>query len=908
MRSWLDWGDIRMDYLSFDLRLGDWDSKSGQGMAEVLQSPAGEGPRYPFKLDVDIDRIAKANQYSTSDAASLGRRLSMEIFAQQSQTLWYESYQIARERGRGLRLRLHIDSWELSRLPWEFLHDARRGDFLVFDPLVSVVRYLRLYASPPALRQGQRLKLLAVAASPKDQAQLDWRKEFSVLKEALDGLVKTRSVDLAFCEGATREALHMALAEHKPDVVHYVGHGAYSTERDLGVLLLQDEKGGSVPVTAHDAARLFRHYGVNLVFLNACETARGSWAGLAPALVRREIPAVLAMQWPVEDRAAIRFSRHFYQALASGRTIDECVSEGRVGAAAGGSDAMAWAAPVLFLRSGSGRLWSSENEAVAAGQATTGSAVHTGQDPCFKTHGPLNAADTDVMIDRPELRRALKLAQQPSITQYVAILSARQMGKTTLLFRLMELLKGRYPCAFVDLATMRDQGSGACFRYVAEQIATALKTSPWAGSRLPNASQVSDSVGLVGFLADLASCVTSDRLIVMVDEVGALNSEASDALFNALRSVFTQGRGPNPRLARYLFYFGGAVDLYTLTYGSNSPLNICEKIYLSEFSRTDVDRLVGVFHRLNVSVPDGISERIFYYTAGHPYLTMRMCALLHSYGSNQLSIAQVDTAAEEMIVDDDNIHHLVRELDRRPMERRQLARIAMDGEAVPFSRNNPVLASLEMLGALSPAQPAAMRNRLYERAVKQYLAQQTPDWRSGGVPLKRQEGVKQGAQYEVIARLRFDAEQKGGDTWVEYIRALFRLVPALSLYTNVRAGNARFAAVLAVNAEETGTYWQAFEPAIPVVRLDLSKGHSELNLQDIFKSARASRIKLVVVMLVGGGERTQEIIETVSGTKDGLSVAVLDDNSLGQLLTEHGDLELLLKRRILEARLRSLSG
>ncbi len=29
---------------------------------------------------------------------------------------------------RGLRLRLHIDSWELSRLPWEVLYDSRRGE------------------------------------------------------------------------------------------------------------------------------------------------------------------------------------------------------------------------------------------------------------------------------------------------------------------------------------------------------------------------------------------------------------------------------------------------------------------------------------------------------------------------------------------------------------------------------------------------------------------------------------------------------------------------------------------------------------------------------------------------------------------------------------------------------------
>ncbi len=138
-----------MDYISFDLRLGEWNPQTREGIAEVLQSPAGEGARYAFRLDVDIDAVASLTTMSEEMATRLGRRMAVSIFSQQSLTLWYESYQVARERNRGLRLRLHIDSWELSRLPWELLYDSRRGEFFVFDPLVSVVRYMRLYSPPP---------------------------------------------------------------------------------------------------------------------------------------------------------------------------------------------------------------------------------------------------------------------------------------------------------------------------------------------------------------------------------------------------------------------------------------------------------------------------------------------------------------------------------------------------------------------------------------------------------------------------------------------------------------------------------------------------------------------------------------------------------------------------------------
>ena len=97
------------------------------------------------------------------------------------------------------------------------------------------------------------------------------------------------------------------------------------------------------------------------VILNACESARGIWAGLAPTLVRADIPAVVAMQWPIEDRAAITFAKSFYRTLAAGRAIDECVSEGRVAIDTASPHSIMWAAPVLFIRSLDGQLWAPQS-------------------------------------------------------------------------------------------------------------------------------------------------------------------------------------------------------------------------------------------------------------------------------------------------------------------------------------------------------------------------------------------------------------------------------------------------------------------------------------------------------------------------------------------------------------------
>ncbi len=200
------------------------------------------------------------------------------------------------------------------------------------------------------------------------------------------------------------------------------------------------------PVAAADAARTFRRYSANLVVLNACETAQGAWAGLAPALVRADIPAVVAMQWPIEDRAAICFSRSFYRAWLRAKRWTNAWPRG-AWACTRPTAAPRLGLPGAFLRSLSGHLWAGQGPAAASvapavapeteagrprgGGARAGSLpASPAPDFIFSTRGPLlSSAGQELIVDRPELRRALRIAGQPSVTQYIAFLSARQTGR-----------------------------------------------------------------------------------------------------------------------------------------------------------------------------------------------------------------------------------------------------------------------------------------------------------------------------------------------------------------------------------------------------------------------------------------------------------------------------------------------
>jgi hypothetical protein len=911
-----------MDYLSFDLRLSEWSPVSRTGVAEVLQCVAGESSRYSFALDIEALSPGMRVERTNEEAAELGRKLFESVLYGQSLTLWHESYQIARERRRGVRLRLHVDPWALAQLPWELMYDRHRGEFLAFDPRVSIVRYIRLLAVPPTLRQSTQLRVVVAAASPDDLAALDWQREVHLLQGALRDLTSQDRIQVLVCDHLTRERLHSCLLEHSPDVFHFIGHADFDQATHQGYLLLEDERGSSDPLQAVEAARLLRRYGTSLVMLNACKTAQGAWAGLSPALVRAEVPAVVSMQWPVEDRAAAAFGHAFYQTLSLGRTIDECVAEARVRVNAATADPSDWGAPVLFLRSLSGQLWTQDviqRYEIGPGMPVAATrAVTRADDPerlrlsadqaYFKTRGPLaSPTDERLIIDRPELRRALRIAQQPAITQYIAFLSARQTGKTSLLFRLMDLLRTSYASVFIDLSVLGAQNARSCFRYVAFRLISEFRVMLGADLPIPETHDVETPVDFLEFLREMAALVPFPRILLLFDEVGALAPGVSDSFFNTLRTVFTQGRSPTDSLAKYLFAFSGAVDLYDLTFGSVSPLNICEKLYLRDFQLSDVATLVRGFGDLGIPVQEGAAKAIHRLTGGHPYLTMRLCALMEQAQVETVAAPQIEAAAQKMLVDDDNIRHVIRNLEMHPHERRRLRQI-LDGAEIPFSRNDPGLAMLEMIGVIRPTQPCEIRNELYRRALESYYTRQDGALDLSMVAQEPSESVE--AMYTRLRALRDQAlaergqaEWREGAAWSSYAAALFSMLPAFSLLPHEYADAEQYYIILAINDDvPEAKYWNAYQPGVLVSCGSLNGASAETTIERLVARAHAHHIRLAILMtpnLEDGQER-------YGGTRDGVTVIVIEDGEMSRLLEERADFEELVRSKILAARLRKI--
>lgn len=249
--------------------------------------------------------------------------------------------------GEGLRISLQFDDdadakW-LSTLPWEFLHDG--DDFLVArrDMLISRMPYRMERVSSPPLESVLRMLVIVSAPQDKSCAPLDAEKERDRILQAVDRLYVQQKMEVDFTDDATFETIQSYLNEKDYHIVHFTGHG--SEVEGQGYLVLENEDLTANKVGNQSIADLFAGRGIRLVVLSACESA-----DLADKLVRKGVPAVVAMQYSILDTSATGFAYAFYQALAGGRAIDLSLTEARLAMRnARESNKIDFATPVLYL-------------------------------------------------------------------------------------------------------------------------------------------------------------------------------------------------------------------------------------------------------------------------------------------------------------------------------------------------------------------------------------------------------------------------------------------------------------------------------------------------------------------------------------------------------------------------------
>lgn len=308
---------------------------------------------------------------------TVGETLFEALFRGQVRRLYLGVYdqRVQPQADASLRLRLDIteDAAELTTLPWELLF--WRGAPVGTQAQTLLVRDLANidYGGREALAMaGKPRVLLVIPRGSKLQTDLERGQVVDILNRAgipcdvLEGRVTLQRVD-------------DALAEREYHILHFIGHGDADVGDDgrlegrlrFNTVWAEDEAEDVEWVEEERIQSLLSPYrSLRLVVLNACEGAstgmseesqsgRG-FIGMAPAVLRAGVPAVVAMQYKVRDAVAVHFAETFYKRLTSERwagQVDVALTLARNACYLAFQNDRGFATPVLFLHATGGQLF-----------------------------------------------------------------------------------------------------------------------------------------------------------------------------------------------------------------------------------------------------------------------------------------------------------------------------------------------------------------------------------------------------------------------------------------------------------------------------------------------------------------------------------------------------------------------
>ncbi|MDQ3134510.1 MAG: CHAT domain-containing protein, partial [Acidobacteriota bacterium] len=276
--------------------------------------------------------VLKQLDFDTRDPAGrverlrdFGGQLYQQIFTPEVARVWSEHKQ--NHEFVVLCIRIAVEAIELESVAWETLFDGE--EFIAAGTKTTISR-LPLDVAPQAALPAVPLplKMLALVSSPldlPDHSRLQMEREQEILLEAINDPAGQGRLRADFEDEAKLEILESSL-ETPYQIFHYTGHGM--SPESGGGLLLEDARGNSRPTSVAEVLQSLQRgeNSLRLVVLSGCQTARttnsAGFRDMARGLLRRKIPAVIAMQFSISDAGGLKFAESFYTRIATGRTLE----------------------------------------------------------------------------------------------------------------------------------------------------------------------------------------------------------------------------------------------------------------------------------------------------------------------------------------------------------------------------------------------------------------------------------------------------------------------------------------------------------------------------------------------------------------------------------------------------------
>ncbi|MEZ4657030.1 MAG: AAA-like domain-containing protein [Caldilineaceae bacterium] len=343
----------------------------------------------------------------------------------------------------------------------------------------------------------------------------------------------------------------------------------------------------------------------------------------------------------------------------------------------------------------------------------------------FNTYGPIDP-QKHYFVPRSSLLNELRAQIEEG--HCFTIFAPRQMGKTTLLRQLRDTLaedEAYLPVlldfeGFEDLPVV-DFLQAFHWDFGQRLLPMVQEKSPPkhdALEKLVDGESPTSFFRLRRFFEACHRLLPDHQIVIIIDEFDSIPQAAISDLLQTWRAIYLNSDPPRSVHSVVLI---GIQNIAALNLGRSSPFNIARQMRLPDFSHAQVADLLAQY-TTETGQPFAAEavDEIYGQTAGQPFLVNRLAAITtEEVATNRAALvtrSQVQRARDQLVRES---NYNFETLQRHAAEYQDEVLRILFGAIYPFTRNSPVVKTLEMYGVISEtaAGNCQVANPIYERVL-----------------------------------------------------------------------------------------------------------------------------------------------------------------------------------------------
>ena len=289
---------------------------------------------------------------------------------------------------------------------------------------------------------------------------------------------------------------------------------------------------------------------------------------------------------------------------------------------------------------------------------------------------------------------------------FAFVLSARQMGKSSLMVRTAQRLSEEGTrSAIVDLTQIGVQiDSDAWYFGLVTAISDSLDLETDVFSWWQAHGHLGLAHRLTGFFRDVLLPEIDESVVVFIDEIDStLSLPFTDDFFAVIRYVYN-ARADVPAFKRLSFVLlGVATPLDLISDARRTPFNVGREVDVEYFTLEEAMPLSEGFDMPSGEAHETLRQ-VVQWTGGHPYLTQRLCYVI----AQQRTRISVDRAVAETFLGDRSeqegnlrfVHDMLTRRAQDPVAVLRTYKQILAGRPIADDRQSPVVTHLKLSGVV----------------------------------------------------------------------------------------------------------------------------------------------------------------------------------------------------------------